>query len=546
MKNVPQTMESFGFKEENITNRAKELWSSGWFKAPSKEFDPHHPIGQELFIEGLVQAAGKSKLNENELSRKMAGIIASTYTKDEEKFKVLSALSLRLYRNYNTARNPQYNNPKNNPFNAPLPEGDITANKMFEAAANFDVFQGGVCNDISEVVAQVGEHLFPDKDVLTVNGGSHFGVVVTDGKTHRIIDGGDEYATQNKLLLVPQMSPTNLRINQVKNGALREIAVVDTEMGQLTEAAFKTGKKLLKTDADISSLIAHLKKGNFTTAAGIGNLSDSKVIVVVAKYETGGDKLKGYVGTGLTAQRYDNGQPVKYQIHVKAGTEAKLLHYMNKSSEVNITSGLHANYTHTINPVDFGPGKYKIDMSGGLDWVNKVDVNYGRHDDNAVQVKASVQTEHSLGPTNWGNTTGATSYVEPSDIKPLLKNVTFHLNQVNAELDVEKRITNKLTVTSNAQYQGSNIGQRASILAGLKIKAPKNAEILIFTGYANSSLKGYKTQHSLLTGPKGAEAGVRLTTKKGIEIEAKASRSLSGKPTVRATLSVPLTNNSGR
>lgn len=543
---VPTSAEGQNLDTKSVTKRAKELWDSGRFTPPSKDFDLKHPIGKELFIEGLVQAAAKSNLNEKDLSKTMAHIIRDTYKSDEERYQAISAYSLRLYRNYNTARNPQYNNIKNNPFNVPLPEGDLTANQLVSAAARFSVFEGGVCNDVSEAVAMVGEHLFPEKDVLTVNSGSHFGVVVTDGKNHRIIDGGDEFKATNKLFLVPEMSPTNLRINQVKNGALREIAVVDTELGQLTEAAFRTGKKLLKTDADVSSVIFHLKKGNFGVSLGSGRLSDSNVVIVVAQYKKSGDKLSGHVGVGTTAQKYDNGLATKYQLHLKTGAEAKLFHYVNKNTDVKVSTGIQGEYTYTINPHDWGPGKYKIDMSTAVSLVNKVEVSHGMANPNGVQVKGNLQTEHAFGPTNWGNTTGALSYLEPSDIKPLLKNVSFHLNQVNADVEVSKKLSTKATGSISGAYQGSNIGQKVSVLAGIEVTAPKGAKILFFTGYSNPKLKGYLTQHSLLSGVKGAEGGIKLTTKKGIEFETKVQRSISGKPSVKATLSVPISNSSGR
>ena len=163
-----------------------------------------------------------------------------------------------MYRNYNSARNPGYNNSTHNPNQVPLPAGDLSLNEMLSAASSFNEFGGGVCNDISEVVAMVGQELFPDHDVLAVNSGSHFGVVVTDGKEHRIIDGGTQLAMTNQLMLTPEMSPSNLRISKVVDGRMKEIAVVDTQMGQVVEAAFQTGKNLLKTDADISSLMAPL------------------------------------------------------------------------------------------------------------------------------------------------------------------------------------------------------------------------------------------------------------------------------------------------
>ncbi len=190
MKNFPA--KSNDLSNEAITQRASDIWNSGWFTRPSEHFDPHSAIGKELFVESLVHTAASINKDEKTLARDLASVIGNTYKTDQERLNVLSALSLRLYRNYNTSRNPGYDNPKNNPFDADIPAGDLTLNQMMKAAADFNVFQGGVCNDISETVAMVGEHLFPDKDVLTVNAGTHFGVVIADGKNNYVIDGGDE------------------------------------------------------------------------------------------------------------------------------------------------------------------------------------------------------------------------------------------------------------------------------------------------------------------------------------------------------------------
>lgn len=540
MDQVAETDQSKGLTDSAVLQRAADVWNSGWFTPPSSTFDPKSAIGKELFVESLVHAAAQSSLNEADLSRNMASIIGKTYTTDEEKFNVLSALSLRLYRNYNSSRNPGYDNPKNNPFDADLPAGDITLNNMMKAASEFNVFQGGVCNDISEAVAQVGEHLFPDKDVLTVNSGTHFGVLVTDGKNTRVIDGGDEYNMKNKLMLDPSMSPTNLRISKVVNGALKEIAVVDTEMGQLVEGAMQTGKHLLKTDADISAIYAHLKKNNFGVTVGTGHLSDSNVVIVVAKYENIGDKWKTHIGIGGTAQSFTGGtMDTKYQVHFRAGVERSLFRYINDSTAINFASGLRMNGMYLLNPKNEGGGVQRIDLSAGLDWYNRFDLAYAGSNPDGIKVKTYVEVEHTAGPKNWGNTTGAMSYMEPKDTGTMLKNISFHLNQVNADVMAEKKISSNTTGFVQTHYQGSNVGQSVSVLGGVNINAPSGAQILVFTGYTKSDIGGFKTQHSLLQQQTGPQIGAKYTTKGGIEFGAGA-RSVAGKPSFNATIKVPL------
>ena len=538
---IPETVASRGLNKDAVLTRASDIWKSGWLQTPTTEFDPNSEMGRELVIESIVHASANSQLSETDLSRQIAGIIGSVYTTEESKYNALSALSLRLYRNYNNARNPGYNNPKNNPFNAELPAGDMTVNELMNSAAEFDVFNGGVCNDISEVVAQVGEHLFPDKDVLTINSGSHFGVLLTDGQTHHVIDGGDEMSMSNQLLLDPNLASTNLRINKVVNGEQREIAVVDTQMGQVAEAAFETGKNLLKTDADISSIVVHLKKNNFGLSVAAANLANSNVMIVVAKYENAGEKWRSHIGAGISAQDFTSDLSTKYQVHLRAGIERRMFSYINARTDVNFSTGVRMGAMYTLNqPRNSLGGVGRLDLSGSLDFYNRLDVNYGKHNPNGVQVRSSLEVEHTVGPTNWGNTTGALSYMEPNDTDDILKNITFHLNQVNADVTAEKRINERVTGFTNAHYQGSNIGQSLTVLAGLNIRAPAGAQLIVFTGYRNSELGGYRTQHSLLAGPSGAELGARHITRRGIEFSAGARGIGDDKPAFQATIKVPL------
>lgn len=541
-KYTPYSTGALGLNHEAVAERAKNMWESGYISnLPSQKFDIGTPLGRELWTESLVQAASNSTLSEADLSRNIAGVISTTFKTDEQKFQALSALSTRLYRNYNTARNPGFNNSKNNPFQAILPEGDMTINSLLNASSSYDVFNGGVCNDISEAVAQVGEHLFPDRDVLTVNSGSHFGVLITDGKTTRVIDGIVDMEMENRLFLDPKLSSTNLRINKVENGKQKQIAVVDTEMGQVMEAAFQTGKNLLKTDADITTIMAHLKKENFGVTVGAANLSDSQVVVVVAKYEYAGDKWKSYIGAGASAERFNSDLDAKYQVHFRAGAERNMFRYINSSTEVSFASGVRLSGMTALNqPKTQNGGVARMDVSGAFDIYNRLDINYGKHNPNGVQVNSSLEVEHALGPTNWGNTTGALSYMSPSDTGTMLKNMTFHLNQVNADVTAEKRLSSRLTGIGNVHYQGSNIGQSVGVLAGLNIRLPEGAQLLVFTGYTNADIPGYKTKHSLLGTPSGGQVGAKYTTKGGVEFGA-AVRSISGgKPSVNATIKVPI------
>lgn len=526
--------------KDSILTLVTDIWKSDRISTPSKDFDPNSILGKELVIEGILQTAAKSNLNEKDLSRSIAETISGIYKTDEEKYQALSKLSSRLYRNYNDPRNPGSNTSDLNPDNKELPSGDISLNDMMKAAADFDPSRGGVCNDISESIIMIGENLFPNKDVLAINSGTHFGVVVSGGKEHRIIDGMNSYSMKNKLTLDPTLSSTNLRLSKVVDGKLKEIAVVDTEMGQVVEKAFSTGKNLLKTDTDVSTLMAHLKKEHMTVTAGSAQLSDSRVLIVVAKYEKNNDRWRSYFGGGLSSQIFSANMDTKYQFHLRSGIERNIIHYAAPRSSLNLASGVRFNGMYALGQPRTPSGSVsRLEMSGSLDQYTRLDYHLGKKDLTGFQLRSYVEVENTLGPSNWGEMTGQLSTVESKDLLPVLENMSFHLNQVNADVSVENKINKDLGYYANVHYQGSNIGQSVNVTSGITVIAPNEAEILIFTGYLNSDLKGFETQNSLLGNPSGIQAGVQYKAKNGIQTGASV-RGIAGKESVEATIRVPL------
>lgn len=526
--------------KDSIKTLATEIWRAETYAPSSNELDLNSFVGKDLVVESLLHVAAKTNLKEKDLSHALAETISGLYQTDEEKYQILSKISSRLYRNYNDPRNPGYNTATLNPNNAPLPPGDLTLNEMLQAASAFDPTKGGVCNDVSESVMMIGEELFPDKDVLSVNSGTHFGVVISSGKDHRVIDGSQSYSMSNKLLLDPKFSTTNLRLSKVSDGKLKEIAVVDTEMGQVVESAFQTGKNLLKTDTDISSLIGHLKKNHMTLSGGSATLSDSKVFIVVAKYENTSDKWKSYIGSGLTSQEFNDQLEKRYQFHLKGGVERKMFHYIGPSTAVNLSSGLRVSGMYSLGQTGFSVSSVgSKEMSGSLDQYNKLNIEIGNKNRPNFKLNSSIETEHTLGPSSWGDMTGQLSSIESKDALPVLKNLSFHLNQVNANITVQDKVKKNIGYYNSVHYQGSNIGQSINLISGLTIDAPKEAQILVFTGYINTEIKGYETKNSLLGAPSGLQAGIKYKSNRGVEAGV-VVRGIAAKESVEVNVKIPV------
>lgn len=527
---------------EEILQTADDVWR----KYQKGSIDPHSGFGRELMIESIVRASQNTNLSEQDLAKGIASIIRDNTSSEDERYDFLSALSSRLYRNYNVARNPGFNNSENNPENKPLPEGDMSLMDILKGAANFNSFDGGVCNDISEAVAIIGTELFPEKDVLLINSGTHFGVMIADGKESRIIDSSKQYRQKNELSLFPAVGATNLRISKVVDGKTKEIAVVDTQMGQLMESVFQTGKPLLKTSADIQSMVTQFTRTqNFennqsatsTLGVGHGQLATSDVYVVVAKYEHTSENWQSYVGVGGSAQEFRSHPDTKYQVHLRMGAKRNLLHYVNSSTQLNISSGLQAEGMYSLSQERTGIVS-AYDASAQLDWVNSMNIKHEAGD--GVILKSNLEVRHTLGPKDAGALTGGLSSLESRDVLGTMKNMSFHLNQVNLNLDAEKELSSRASLKTGVNYQGSNIGQNVGVLAGLNIKIPEGAQLLVFAGY-DQKLSGYKTKHNLLSNSEGARAGIMYESKNGTRIFG-GVREISSdqKPVYEMKVSVPL------
>src|SRR5690606_1170529 len=103
---------------------------------------------------------------------------------------------------------------------------------------------------------------------------------------------------------------------------------------------FDTGKQLLKTDADISSLVAHYKKKNHGVSVGTSQFDDSNVLVVVAKYQTSSEKWSKNVGVGFSGQDFKGSDvKTKYQVHLRAGAERRMFQYVNDRTRINYHLG---------------------------------------------------------------------------------------------------------------------------------------------------------------------------------------------------------------
>lgn len=493
----------------------------------------------------LTYANANNKLSEKALVQALANHIKGRFKTDEERYEALAAFSERLSLNYNDARNPGFNTKKNNPDKKPLPSGALTVNEMTKAAFDWSKFDGGVCNDIAETVAKVGEQLFPGKDILTLNSGSHHAVVINDGKINRVINYGKIIKQENMLQIDPKFTATNMRISKIKDGKLQEIAVVDTQSGQVMEQAFQTGKTPVKVDIDPTLMMSTVKivtagdKGEHEVSAtgGMAGVQDGKMYVVVAKYEYNSERWRNYVGVGgslLTPS--DATAPNRYTLHLRLGTEFSYVNYASEKLQLKMTTGLAGEFFYGIKPPNDGSWQ---DVGGGVELVNRATASYRATP--KLKLSAGLELRHGLGPTDWGKTTGSWAAGTGAGIGGTLSNMGLHINAVNASVGGEYKINPNVTAFGETRYQGTNVGQSLSVVGGINVTAPKGVQILIFSGYSSTKLPGYQTNHSLLVGSNGAIVGAGLQTKSGISFTGTVSNITPDAPPIfSGNLSIPL------
>jgi hypothetical protein len=508
---------------------------------------------QESFVDKLFDY-GKNFTDEDALANFISYNIGIGYQTRQGKLQILSAISSRFNDNYNSARNPGANNSTFNPENKALPTGDISLNDLVRASVAGDPFQGGVCNDISEAVAIIGKKLFPNEDVLVINSGAHFGVLISDGADKvDLINYSKQYSLEKDLMLEDDKNSTNFRLHKVENGILKEIAVVDTQAGMAIEDALSTDKKTVNIAESPNRLIYKFnqfidqkERHQFSLAGGAVTLNQQKeMYIIAAKYEYNNSRFNGYFGLAGSGTRYpDNATP--FQVHLRSGADLRLVKYASPKLQINLGSGfrldgMYSQDTNKNQQFDWqgNPLVQPVDASGSLDLVQQAGVQVEPNSGTQISVKAEVVS--TAGLSNVGAANGAFANGIDSGIKGLLENSGLHLNQVNASFEMRQRLTSTLEGVSQVNYQGTNIGQVVSARTGLDIKGPDGAQIMVFVGAVNNNLPGFETKNNFLVGPNGTLLGAGFKTNDGVEVNASVNNiNQPGGAEYRGTISVPL------
>ncbi len=487
--------------------------------------DFNSTVHKTLFLETIMKMGYTNTFEPGQLAIQVSQLIENVYDNDESRYDFLSLMSERLYANYNNARNPFRNNDETNPNNIALPETNMTLADLFKAAFEKNKFGGGVCNDIAQAIAEVGQPLFPDLDVLVISGGTHIGTIFTDGETTRLIDGGQQMITKNMITLHENVTnASNIRVMKVVDSKLREIAIIDTEQGQLVSSALDLNRATIATNWPMQKIIGQIKnvintnerKKETMMSLATANLSRSSMVVLAGKLDFTKKNNHVYMGAAIGIQSPKEDQKVhssKGSIHIALGYEKKFVLYAHPSLKIDYTPGVHAQG-------NFGTSMHIYDSAGTLDLQNSIQVKYQPKSDDTLNVDSKVTLVNSIGPKSYGDTTGQLSKFKIGELPKILLGMRFHVNQLVLDTKVEKKINSNLSAQGTIFYQGTNVGQNLESSAGVTIQTDNDKhKFYVYVGYDNSELKGYMTQHNIIAGYTGGKVGANYQNKKGSQFE---------------------------
>ncbi len=485
---------------------------------------PNEQFRRSVFVEGLIQFAGQSKLGERELALQLKDAISAYAKNDAEKIQLLTTINDRLYWNYNEKRNPFQN--KNE---EPIARGNISLNSMMKAAAERNPNQGGVCNDISKAIAQVGEVLFPDRDVLVINNGLHFGVLIHDqNKGNTIINWDIQTDGTLQTSIDPKIPVGNTRIFQVKNGLMKEIAVIDTESGAVLKKLFNSPTATLQTGTPPSVVYAEFKrevekrnkKKVESAQVALAETRSSQMLVVVGQMTHQDKRSESKVGVAVAQEKIKNSTQENIILAIHGAHQRKLIHFKSPTVQLIGSAGVE---------VDFYTADRIHNSQSSIDDLKGVSANIQTNQtvqfqtlpqhQNQPQLSGQIQVVQTLSSKNEGARQGA---IANPDVKQALlssmKYTGFQLNQVNAHLSLDAPLARKLSSVTEVQYQGSNIGQRLKITSGVQVVSSAGMKVYAFMGYVDHTIKGYRTRSSLFTQPSGGVVGGSIETKNGTRL----------------------------
>ncbi len=358
----------------------------------------------------------------------------------------------------------------------------------------------------------------------------------------------------------------NTRLNRVFEGKHQSIALVKNEYGQWMEKTMsvegKPGQSVVQgVDGTIMQSLGaafEIKKKNEETqkkttyGVNQGTLSSqAQVVAVYALIDKTKPKSKMGIGLGYSFTNFSPrekvftyndqnfGHTTLNQVEsITATGQAHRLHinpYLGFGNTYQVKKGNHQFNIHYLNGVyanilgGFGSSEYTdqltttwtnqitgqvtnktqnnktldggIIFDGNLGLSQQVGVNY-TNKASGTDAMVQLQVTEELGPDDWNRVHGLQTKTLES-----LSNMTFFLNRVEVNTQVNQQLNPKTTLMGNVQYLGTNVGQNLLTRMGVQFQIPHDMQVFVLTSYG-AEFRGYKTKQNYL--PVSSQSGLSL------------------------------------
>ena len=478
-------------------------------------------LAASFYVHSVLEAVAllPKESTDAELEARMTALLDRVSSGDAAKYAFLQVLTARMYDAYNDFRNPGQGSKEQQDRaralavrdGVPFSTGDLSLMQVLRAAGIGESDLGGVCNDYAQALAKVATRLFPGQDAFVINQGTHFVLALNDGKTVRIIDNDRALENRNTLGIFPGTRTPGLRINQVIDGKLVQVANVSTATGALIDTMSGDSSPRLMTEPVGNRLVGHLGgQGPLRASVGMQTNGTSRLTLVLGQYEHrgrhsdfrigvggGADLLAGdatrYIGVFQASYRYSRILVVRPRFELASDSAVRIEGFSTFLAEEDNTGGSR--------------GLLIDGISGGLGLRNGL--RFRANPAPNLLLTGSAMIEHDFGPRSWGDTGGASAILDSDGIRRTLSYTRLLFNQAVVRVEVLKRLSPSRSMFAQGSYQGSNIGQLTVGNAGVEQRFGNGAVARAYGGYTLNS-GGYRTKNSLLFGPQGAQVGVQV------------------------------------
>lgn len=224
--------------------------------------------------------------------------------------------------------------------------------------------------------------------------------------------------------------------------------------------------------------------------------------IIVAKFEEKENPIVTEIKNTIASkvQSGSTGEMGRFQLRQNQTAAKTIVLYQAPGTQIDIQSSLKTEETMNI---DVSPvfGKTEADVvtpTIQVDVTNRISLN--QEISSRVGLKSSVETFH---------TTGARALEQ-------LQGTKFSLSTFRARTRLDAKLDSNVQSYTEVNFTANSVDREVRAIAGFDIKAPDDAQILVFTGYSNRR-SDIGTSDPSLYG-RTREAGIEYRARRGTTI----------------------------